>query len=113
MSAFQRITDSSRASHYVRDVPIALQKSFCLAEIIDRRGLPLLFITGYGSGGRPEAFRNRPALLTEDSMNRIGRRTHHQLHAADRGARGHLESARSMKEVRGRRFRGAEAAQNL
>ena len=38
---------------------------------------------------------------------------HHLVHAADRRARGHLEFARSMKEVRGRRFRGAEAAQNL
>jgi|SRR5580704_9151641 CheY-like chemotaxis protein len=33
-----------------------------VAEIIDRRGLPFLFVSGYGSGGRPEQFSDRPLL---------------------------------------------------
>ena len=33
-----------------------------VAEIIDGRGLPFFFVTGYGPAGRPEALRTRPAL---------------------------------------------------
>jgi len=33
-----------------------------IAEIIERRGLPFLFVTGYGAAGLPETFRDRPVL---------------------------------------------------
>jgi hypothetical protein len=33
-----------------------------VAEIIDRRGLPFFFVSGYGSGGRPEQFSDRRLL---------------------------------------------------
>jgi CheY-like chemotaxis protein len=40
----------------ILDINVAGSITTPVAEIIDRPGLPLLFITGYGSGGRPEAF---------------------------------------------------------
>jgi CheY-like chemotaxis protein len=33
-----------------------------IAEILADRGLPFIFVSGYGSEGRPMAFRDRPAL---------------------------------------------------
>ena len=43
-----------------------------VAEIIDRRGLPLLFVSGYRLDGRPEAFCDRPALLKPCSISALG-----------------------------------------
>ena len=43
-----------------------------VAEIIDRRGLPFLFISGYGSAARPEAFIERPALQKPVSTSILG-----------------------------------------
>jgi hypothetical protein len=42
------------------------------SPIIDRRGLPFLFVSGYGSGGRPEAFRSRPALRKPVLLSKLG-----------------------------------------
>ena len=33
-----------------------------IAEIIAARGLPFLFVSGYGSAGKPDSFRDRPVL---------------------------------------------------
>jgi CheY-like chemotaxis protein len=33
-----------------------------IAEIIADRGLPFVFVSGYGSEGRPQSFKDRPAL---------------------------------------------------
>src|SRR4051812_6246384 len=33
-----------------------------IAQIIAGRGLPFIFVSGYGSEGRPQSFRDRPAL---------------------------------------------------
>ncbi|WP_426527206.1 response regulator [Bradyrhizobium sp. McL0615] len=33
-----------------------------IAQIVADRGLPFIFVSGYGSEGRPEPFRDRPAL---------------------------------------------------
>ena len=35
----------------VLDVNIAGDRSYCVAEILERRGIPFIFATGYGSGG--------------------------------------------------------------
>jgi DNA-binding response OmpR family regulator len=43
-----------------------------VAEIIGRRGLPLLFVSGYVSGGRPEILRDRPALQKPVSISTLG-----------------------------------------
>jgi DNA-binding response OmpR family regulator len=43
-----------------------------VAEIIDSRGLPFLFISGYGSAARPDAFIERPALEKPVSISILG-----------------------------------------
>jgi DNA-binding NtrC family response regulator len=56
----------------ILDVNLAGSTVTPVAKIIDSRGLPLLFITGYGSGGRPETFRKRPALQKPFSVSKLG-----------------------------------------
>jgi CheY-like chemotaxis protein len=46
----------------VLDVNIAGQLITPVAELIASRQLPIIFATGYGVSGLPEAFRDRPAL---------------------------------------------------
>jgi hypothetical protein len=33
-----------------------------VAQLIEGRGLPIIFATGYGAAGVPEEFRDRPTL---------------------------------------------------
>jgi CheY-like chemotaxis protein len=108
----------------ILDINIAGSSIVPVAEIIDRRGLPFLFISGYGSAARPEAFIERPALqkplcyrssakqltrsteplvrhrppltILRQRFNEPHRSSLHHVHAADRGACGDLEFARSL-----------------
>jgi CheY-like chemotaxis protein len=53
----------------VLDINIGGHRIDSVAEIVDRRGLPFFFVSGYGSGGRPEQFSDRP-LLQKPVMGR-------------------------------------------
>ncbi|MEA2756081.1 MAG: hypothetical protein QOJ54_2370 [Aliidongia sp.] len=44
------------------DVNIEGAAVFPVADILARRGIPFAFVTGYGSGGVPTAYRDRPVL---------------------------------------------------
>jgi CheY-like chemotaxis protein len=46
----------------VLDVNLDGQEIFPVADILMKRGLPFVFVTGYGEGSLPEAYRGRPAL---------------------------------------------------
>src|SRR4029079_985775 len=46
----------------VLDVNLDGQEIYPVADIIAQRGLPFVFVTGYGQGSLPEAYRGRPAL---------------------------------------------------
>lgn len=46
----------------VLDVNLDGQEIFPVADILAKRGLPFVFVTGYGEGGLPEPYRSRPAL---------------------------------------------------
>jgi CheY-like chemotaxis protein len=46
----------------ILDVNLKGKTVFPVAEFIKARGLPIIFATGYGSEGVPEAFRNFPTL---------------------------------------------------
>jgi CheY-like chemotaxis protein len=53
------------------DVNIAGRTSDDVAAIVARRGLPLIFITGYDTKGLPEGFRDRPMIqkpFTSDGL---------------------------------------------
>jgi DNA-binding NtrC family response regulator len=42
-----------------------------VAHVIERRGLPFLFVTGYGTAWLPSLFRRRPVLEKPVSMDRL------------------------------------------
>jgi CheY-like chemotaxis protein len=44
------------------DVNLDGQQIFPVADILMQRGLPFVFVTGYGEGSLPEAYRGRPSL---------------------------------------------------
>ena len=44
------------------DVNLGDAKSFPAAEILRERGVPLLFLTGYGAGGLPDEWKDSPTL---------------------------------------------------
>jgi CheY-like chemotaxis protein len=46
----------------VLDVNLGGQEIFPVADILAQRGLPFVFVTGYGGHGLPEQYRNRPTL---------------------------------------------------
>jgi CheY-like chemotaxis protein len=46
----------------VLDVNVSGEWIFPVADILAERGLPFVFITGYGERGLPEPYRNHPAL---------------------------------------------------
>jgi CheY-like chemotaxis protein len=56
----------------ILDINIAGYSIGPVAEIIDGRGLPFLFVSGYGPAGRPEAFRARPALYKPVLISKLG-----------------------------------------
>jgi CheY-like chemotaxis protein len=43
-----------------------------IADVIEKRGLPFLFVTGYGAGWLPALFRRRPVLQKPVSIERLG-----------------------------------------
>lgn len=46
----------------VLDVNLDGQEIYPVAEILAKRGLPFVFVTGYGENSLIEPYRNRPAL---------------------------------------------------
>ena len=56
----------------VLDINIAGYSISPVAKIIDGRGLPFLFVTGYGPAGRPEAFRTRRMLHKPLLISKLG-----------------------------------------
>ena len=44
-----------------------------IAEILESRGLPFVFATGYGERGLPERFRDRPTLQKPFEQEALGR----------------------------------------
>lgn len=46
----------------VLDVNVAGEASFDFARLLVERGIPFVFSTGYGGGGLPADFQNRPVL---------------------------------------------------
>jgi CheY-like chemotaxis protein len=46
----------------ILDVNLAGQEIYPVAEILAKRGVPFVFVTGYGEGSLAEPYRSRPAL---------------------------------------------------
>jgi CheY-like chemotaxis protein len=58
----QTLAQTANYDLAVLDINIGGHSIDPVAEVIDRRGLPFFFVSGYGSGGRPEQFSDRPLL---------------------------------------------------
>jgi CheY-like chemotaxis protein len=55
----------------ILDVNVDGQEIFPVADILAERGLPFVFVTGYGEGSLPERFRGRPALQKPFQAERL------------------------------------------
>lgn len=58
----------------ILDVNLNGQTVSPVAEILEERGLPFVFATGYGERGLPERFSNRPTLqkpFQQENLSRI------------------------------------------
>jgi CheY-like chemotaxis protein len=56
----------------ILDVNIAGYSISPVAEIIEKRGLPFVFVTGYGPGGQPKEFSERPVLPKPALIAQLG-----------------------------------------
>jgi CheY-like chemotaxis protein len=57
----------------ILDINLAGYRIDPVAEIIDGRGLPFIFASGYGSKGLPEKFCDRPVLQKPFLTERLGK----------------------------------------
>ena len=55
----------------VLDVNLDGEEIFPVADILAGRGLPFLFVTGYGEASLPQAYRGRPALQKPFQAERL------------------------------------------
>ena len=65
-----------------------------VALLIEARGLPIIFATGYGAAGVPEEFKNRPALQKPFEFEALAaRRTRYITRGARTSCRGGCREA--------------------
>ena len=57
----------------ILDVNLDGRMSFPVAEVLERRGVPFLFATGYGSGGIVETYRDKVVIQKPFSLEDLGR----------------------------------------
>jgi CheY-like chemotaxis protein len=57
----------------VLDVNLEGHDVYPVAEIISKRGLPYMFVTGYGERGLPDAYRDRPTLQKPFQLDELKR----------------------------------------
>jgi CheY-like chemotaxis protein len=55
----------------ILDVNLDGEEIFPVADILSERGLPFVFVTGYGEGSLPPAYRGRPALQKPFQADRL------------------------------------------
>jgi CheY-like chemotaxis protein len=58
----QRLAETADFNLAILDINVAGCNIWPIAETIERRGLPFLFMSGYASDSLPEAFHDRPVL---------------------------------------------------
>ena len=62
LSEASHIATSGEFNAAILDVNLDGQESYPVADILAKRGLPFVFVTGYGERSLPEPYRGRPAL---------------------------------------------------
>jgi CheY-like chemotaxis protein len=56
----------------ILDVNLDGEEIFPVADILKERGLPFVFVTGYGERSLPEPYRDRPALQKPFQADQLG-----------------------------------------
>lgn len=56
------LAQSAQFDFAILDVNLDGQEVFPVADILRERGLPFVFVTGYGGRGLPDVYRSRPTL---------------------------------------------------
>jgi CheY-like chemotaxis protein len=62
ISEARKLATDGEFSAAILDVNLDGQEIYPVADILANRGLPFVFVTGYGERSLPEAYRGRPAL---------------------------------------------------
>ena len=62
MTAGRRRRQTAKLDCALLDVNLAGEKVFPVAEVLVRREVPFVFLTGYGRGILPAAYADRPVL---------------------------------------------------
>ena len=62
LSEARQIAADGDFSAAILDVNLDGQEIYPVADILTKRGLPFVFVTGYGDRSLPEPYRGRPAL---------------------------------------------------
>lgn len=57
-----QVATSGEFNAAILDVNLDGQEIYPVADILTKRGLPFVFVTGYGERSLPEPYRGRPAL---------------------------------------------------
>ncbi len=57
----------------ILDVNVAGQQIYPVADILAKRGVPFVFVSGYGEGSLAEPYRDRPALQKPFQAEQIER----------------------------------------
>lgn len=57
----------------ILDVNLDGQDVYPVADIIGKRGVPFMFVTGYGGRGLPDAYRERPTLQKPFQLDELKR----------------------------------------
>ena len=66
-----RLAETAKFDLALLDVNVAGSSIFPAADIVERRGLPLLFVSGYATTGLPEAFSSRCVLHKPFEAHRL------------------------------------------
>jgi CheY-like chemotaxis protein len=62
LSSAIKAAEEEQIDAAVLDVNLNGEPVFACAEILSRRGIPFLFVSGYGASGLPASFKDRPIL---------------------------------------------------
>ncbi len=68
-----RVAASGAFDVAILDVNVDGEEVYPVADILAQRGLPFVFVTGYGEGILPSKYRNRPALQKPFQAEQISR----------------------------------------
>ena len=78
-----QVLETRSITFAILDINLGGEKSFPIAEALDARGIPYIFMTGYGASGLPEHLRDRHVLqkpygadALKDALARAGSPRH-------------------------------------